>query len=253
MNNIFDFYEYKARLFPVLLTILVPVISIILIAPWLLPQQMQPLSLAVLLVILVALVPLEILVRKRGKIIEKELFADWGGAPTSLILLISKSQLNPLLLNKYRSFLESKIHDLKFPSEAEEIEQPKKSVEICDFAIKWLLEATRDKKTFPLILRENANYGYLRNFLGIKRLTLLVYFFTLIVTIWHGLSLEKYDLSIVTFLAFSAIVTPIFGIILLSIVVTKNNVKEAAFDYAKTLLAACNSPYLQAITTSSQL
>ena len=103
------------------LTILVPVISIILIAPWLLPQQMQPLSLAVLLVILVALVPLEILVRKRGKIIEKELFADWGGAPTSLILLISKSQLNPLLLNKYRSFLESKIHDLKFPSEAERL------------------------------------------------------------------------------------------------------------------------------------
>ncbi len=102
IDRILDPYDRKARLYPALLVMLVPVVAATLVAP---VFSSQLAGLASLAIALGGLMLLSSLGREWGKRKEPKLFESWGGTPTTLMLLRETTQLDPLTFERYRKVL----------------------------------------------------------------------------------------------------------------------------------------------------
>jgi hypothetical protein len=238
IGNILDPYDRKARLYPALLVLFVPVISISLVAPVFSNQLFGFASIAVGLG---ALMMMSSLGRECGKRMEPKLFQKWGGAPTTLMLLHQTTNLDQITLNRYKNFLETNIPGLNFLDKDIEIIDRQGATAVCESAVKWLREATRDSKKHSLIFAENVNYGFRRNLLGVKPLGLTICIFTLAITTFQAWLVSN-NLSAISNQYWGAIIVAFIGIIFWSVVVNAEFVKTTAFAYATALLAACDSP-----------
>ena len=241
IGSILDPYDRKARLYPALLVMLVPLIVATLVAP---VFSSQLAGLASLAIALGGLMLLSSLGREWGKRKEPKLFESWGGTPTTLMLLRATSQLDQLTLDRYRKVLEGKVSGLQFPDAASEASDPAKVAAICESAVKWLREATRDTKKFALVFAENTNYGFRRNLLGVKPLALVMCVLTLAATALHAWLSTAGNLSAVTPQSWSAVVVACIGLVVWGVVINADFVKTTAFAYATALLATCDSPTL---------
>lgn len=239
IDSILDPYDRKARLYPALLVMLVPVVVSALVAP---VFSSQLAGLASLAMALGGLMLLSSLGREWGKRKEPKLFESWGGTPTTLMLLRATSQLDQITLDRYRKVLEGKVPGLQFPDSASEASDPTKVAEICESAVKWLREATRDTKKFALVFAENINYGFRRNLLGVKPLALVICALTLAATVLHAWLSTAGNLSAVTPQSWSAVVVACIGLVVWGLVINADFVKTTAFAYATALLATCDSP-----------
>lgn len=241
IGSILDPYDRKARLYPALLVMLVPVIAVTLIAP---VFSSQLAGLASLAIALGGLMLLSSLGREWGKRKEPKLYESWGGTPTTLMLLRATSDLDYLTLDRYRRVLEGKVSGLQFPDSTGEASDPSKAAAICESAVKWLREATRDAKKFALIFAENTNYGFRRNLLGVKPLALGMCALTLVATALHAWLSSSGKLSAVTVQSWSSALVACIGLVVWGAIVNADFVKTTAFAYATALLAACDSPHL---------
>lgn len=239
IGSILDPYDRKARLYPALLVMLVPVVASTLVAPVFSSQLAGLASLAIALGGLMLLCSLG---REWGKRKEQKLFENWGGTPTTLMLLRTTSQLDQLTLGRYRKVIELQVPGLHFPDLISEASDPTKSAAICESAVKWLREATRDTKKFALVFAENTNYGFRRNLLGVKPLALVVCALTLAATVLHAWVSTAGNLSAVTPQSWIAVVAACIGLVVWGIVISEDFVKTTAFAYATALLATCDSP-----------
>jgi len=239
IGSILDPYDRKARLYPALLVMLVPVIAATLVAP---VFSSQLAGLASLAIALGGLMLLSSLGREWGKRKEPKLFESWGGTPTTLMLLRATSPLDQLTLDRYRKVLEGKVSGLQFPDAASEVSDPAKVAAICESAVKWLREATRDTKKFALVFAENTNYGFRRNLLGVKPLALGMCVLTLAATALHAWLSTAGNLYAVTSQSWSAAVVACIGLVVWGAIVNADFVKTTAFAYATALLATCDSP-----------
>ncbi|MBI5923894.1 MAG: hypothetical protein HY847_19875 [Betaproteobacteria bacterium] len=249
IGSILDPYDRKARLYPALLVMLVPVISATLVAP---VFSSQLAGLASLTIALGGLMLLSSLGREWGKRKEPKLFESWGGTPTTLMLLRATSQLDHLTLDRYRKVLEEKVPGLQFPDSASEASDPANTAVICESAVKWLREATRDTKKFALVFAENTNYGFRRNLLGVKPLALVMCVLTLAATALHAWQSTAGNLFAVTAQSWSSEVVACIGLVVWGAVVNADFVKTTAFAYATALLAACDSPLIATVQTKSR-
>ena len=241
IGSILDPYDRKARLYPALLVMLVPVIVATLVVPVFSGQLVGLVSLAIALG---GLMLLSSLGREWGKRKEPKLFESWGGTPTTLMLLRETTHLDPLTLERYRKVLEGKVPGLQFPDSTSEATDPTKAAAICESAVRWLREATRDTKKFALIFVENTNYGFRRNLLGVKPLALVMCFLTLAATVLLAWLSTAGNLSAVTVQSWSSIAVACIGLVVWGFLVNADFVKTTAFTYATALLAACDSPLL---------
>lgn len=239
IDNILNPYERKARLYPALLVMLVPVIAATLVAP---VFSNQLAGLASLATALGGMTLLSSLGREWGKRNEQKLFESWGGPPTTLMLLRATSSLDQPTLDRYRKVLEGKISGLQFPDAASEVSDPEKAIAICESAVKWLREATRDTKRFSLVFAENINYGFRRNLLGVKPLALVICVLTLAATALHAWLSTAGNLSDVTSHSWGTAVVACIGLVVWGAIVNADFVKTTAFAYATALLATCDSP-----------
>lgn len=239
IGSILDPYDRKARLYPALLVMLVPVVASTLVAPVFSSQLAGLASLAIALGGLMLLCSLG---REWGKRKEQKLFERWGGTPTTLMLLRTTSQLDQLTLDRYRKVIEWQVPGLQFPDSTSEASDPTKASAICESAVKWLREATRDKKKFALVFAENTNYGFRRNLLGVKPLALVVCALTLAATVLHAWMSTAGNLSAVAPQSWIAVVVACIGLVVWGIVISADFVKTTAFAYATALLATCDSP-----------
>jgi hypothetical protein len=107
------------------------------------------------------------LARDLGKRKEPSLFQEWGGKPSTRMLRYADCE-NEVLVARRHDSLQKALPDLRIPTKAEELSDPKRSDDIYDVSVKWLLEKTRDKKKFPLVFEENCNYGFRRNLWGMR-------------------------------------------------------------------------------------
>lgn len=243
IGSILDPYDRKARLYPALLVMLVPVVAATLVAP---VFSSQLAGLASLAIALGGLMLLSSLGREWGKRKEPMLFKNWGGTPTTLMLLRASTDLDQLTLDRYRKVLEGKVSGLAFPDSTSEASEPSKAAVICESAVKWLREATRDTKKFALIFAENTNYGFRRNLLGVKPIAIMMCTLTLLATALHAWLSSSGNLSAITVQSWSSALVACVGLIVWGAVVNANFVKTTAFAYATALLAACDSPHLSA-------
>ena len=140
--------------------------------------------------------------------------------------------------------LEGKVPGLQFPDSTSEASDPTKAAAICESAVRWLREATRDTKKFALIFAENTNYGFRRNLLGVKPLALVMGVLTLTATVLHAWLGTAGNLSAVTAQSWSSAAVACIGLVVWGFLVNADFVKTTAFAYATALLAACDSPLL---------
>lgn len=243
IGSFLDPYDRKARLYPALLVMLVPVVALTLVAPVFSSQLAGLTSLAIALG---GLMLLSSLGREWGKRKEPQLFQEWGGTPTTLMLLRATTGLDHVTIARYQRILEGKIAGLTFLNPAVEESQRRKAMAVCESAVKWLREATRDSRKFALIFAENTNYGFRRNLLGVRPLAIVMCVLTLLATALHAWLGSTGNLSAISGQSWAAAAVACVGIVVWGGVVNAEFVKTTAFAYATALLAACDSPHIAA-------
>lgn len=168
LSELFDQYSLRARLYPGLLAVL-PVTSLIVIV-WdaSLGEKIAP-----ILVTAGAPFLLAQIVRARGKKLEISLVETWGGLPTTIMLRDSASG-NRVLRERRRTQLGSVVGE-PLPSRADEIADPAAADSRYETHVRVLISRVRDKPDlYPRVHEENINYGFRRNLLGLRRVSLML-------------------------------------------------------------------------------
>lgn len=231
-----DEYERKARVYPALLTVapmsITAVVFGITSAKWW--QTVASLAVASGFWFLAAQVG-----RTPGKRLEPELWKTWGGAPTT-ILLRHRDAPNPVRLDQLHRQIAA-VTGLLLPSAAEEAADQVAADHVYDAVTKSLIGKTRDENRFRLLFKENMNYGFRRNTLGLRPWGMAAcigaFGLTLLVLITDEPSFLKAQNSVAVTLIFLDLV----GLIAWWRLVTPEWVKQPAFAYAERLLEAVTS------------
>jgi hypothetical protein len=240
-NPLFDAYSFRARLLPTLLVVL-PIVAVIAI---LFPSIYATLSrtLGSIGVVAVGLFFLTQVIRTLGRQLEKRLYSEWGGIPTTTWLRHSDDNIDSITKARYHAFLEKHATGVHIPSPESEKNDPGGADGVYASAVKWLLEFARDTMKFPLVFSENVNYGFRRNTLAAKPLAITAV--ALLIALAGWMTYQQYGLRIEEI---SADAIALWAILILSIglwssLVTKAWVKDGAFAYARALLAACETAH----------
>lgn len=241
LEKITNPYERKARLYPAFLA-LVPIISFV-IGLHGIELKVETLAIGLSATFGVLYLMMSI-ARELGKRLERSLFEEWGGKPTTQILRHRDKTIDSITKYRYHVFL-SKHLSVSFPSKETEESDPIAADEIYQSAVKWLLDKTRDKKTFDLLFQENIAFGFYRNCLGLKPFAELIAFIILFLPlISHGVvtitSIESNVISSISKGAWVSSGASLLMLIIWMFFLTKKTAKSAAFRYAEKLLQACD-------------
>jgi hypothetical protein len=175
LEQLIDPYDRKARLYPSLL-LLAPLA--VLIAALLSAKYSGLQALAAGAVSCGGAFLLTQLARDAGKKLEPKLFDLWGGLPSVAIFRHADNRLDAITKARYHQAMASLLKQNKPPTENQERENPRAADEVYAAWSNYLRAHTRDQKKFPLLFKENVNYGYRRNVLGLRpfgiSITLLV-------------------------------------------------------------------------------
>ena len=232
LSKFTDPYERKARLYPALICLFPIMISVSITFP----KVFSTLSGFAALAATVGLLQLlSHLARDRGKSLEARLYEQWGGMPSVTILRHRDNRIPSPAKLRYHAIL-SKISKIKAPSKEDELQQPAKADEIYLSWSDYLRGKTRDQKKYTLLFKENINYGFRRNMLGIKWfcvLSSIIATAILFVPVFNGGEVTKVILS-------TTIIIMLYLFILL-FVVKDTWVKVVAEAYGKQLIEAINT------------
>lgn len=165
-----DEYEQRARLTPGLWTVL-PV-AVVIIALGLKQAPVISFVWGALAAIGGPIV-LASFVRQRGRAVQERLFAEWGGAPTTIMLRHAGDAATAVQRESLRREM-SKIVALELPTAEQESEDPVRADGVYAEVARRLRDKTLDKKRFPFLFAENKNYGYERNLLGMRPIGMTV-------------------------------------------------------------------------------
>lgn len=99
---------------------------------------------------------------------QSNLWERWGGPPTTQILRHRASKINPALRARYHDQLRRLLPDINIPSPSDEENDPVAADNIYEVCVRYLISRTRDARKFPLVFRENVNYGFRRNLWALK-------------------------------------------------------------------------------------
>jgi hypothetical protein len=246
--RLFDPYSRQARLYPALLTLLPALAMSVAWFPTVTSSGQILLELAAACGLLFLLADLA---RARGKRIEPILLRDWGGWPTTLWLRHADSHLSPDLKRRYHAFLSKQPSLGAMPT----IEQERADSPLADeryaSAVSWLKEKCRGT-AFPLVEKENAAYGFRRNLLGLKTfgiiLSTLTFAFPAVALVAKGsVDLQHSpDHMARAYLELPSLVLSALALALVVLaawifVVRRDWVRAAGDQYARALLANCDS------------
>jgi len=162
----FENYNRQARLYPSLLALLPPLVTLLAWFPNLLTSNLGT-TLVTLASSCGLLFGLSVFSRSCGKRTEYRLLKKWGSWPTTQWLRHRDNHVSATTKQRYYQALKKRIPNLHFPTASEEAANPAAADEVFSSAIDWLKEHTRSKE-FSLILKENIEYGFRRNMRGIR-------------------------------------------------------------------------------------
>lgn len=165
----FDLYDLVARIAPAFLCVLPPAVTVAAISPILWSAINAMVGIAVTLG---ALIPISILSRSLGKKIESRIWKEWGGKPTTKFLRHRDGTVNALTKNRYHKIATQLIRQ-PLPTVEEEQANPEAADAVYDSVGDRLKALTRDEKMWHLLAKENRNYGFIRNSLGLRPIGIL--------------------------------------------------------------------------------
>lgn len=251
LGNLFDSYGRKARLYPALLTALPAVLTAFAWVPDMLVGERAAalLSFAASCGLLYLLASMS---RVAGRREERRLLIQWNGWPTTQLLRHSDSTLSPKTRERYLQFLSSGCPNFVAPNLNEELANPRDTDRIYASAIDWLKEQRRSTD-YRLLHHENADYGFRRNMRGLKLSALLLCMGSFALSLGPSLAsaLERRlpvrefwasFLDSTSLACFGAALFSLSAAIVWIFVVRDDWVRDAADQYAKTLLATCDLP-----------
>jgi hypothetical protein len=168
---------------------------------------------------------------------QSALWERWGGGPTTQLLRHRTQKSNPVLLKRYHDRLSLLRPDLSLPSATEEARDPAQADHVYGACVQFLISQTRDRATFPLLYKENVNYGFRRNLWGLKPFGIAVAAGCLIATIVRGWVLRSSpELSGELLLS---LVVSLVLLLFWTFWVTQNWVRIPAEAYGARLLECC--------------
>jgi hypothetical protein len=183
LHFIKDSYDRKARLYPAMLLVLPIAVTVGVISS--IKFSTMESSVAAIASCGGAFL-LTQLARDNGKRREQRLFESWGGTPSVTLLRHSDSRLDPITKKRYHERLSTLVKDRKAPSASEEADNTAAADQIYNAWSTYLRTKTRDTERYPLLFRENINYGYRRNVWGLRSLGLLTSSGSLLVSVLWG-------------------------------------------------------------------
>ncbi len=234
MSSVFDHYNQQAQVFSVYITIS----PIICALEALLPHGLElPLGAAGAAAAIV-FIPLAFLAGQVGadfgKRLEKRLWLQWGGQPTTRFL----RHLNPEFNEVTRNRLHTKLRSLglNIPSADDQKRDPQAADAHWEACAEELIRRTRDRKQFPLVFKGLTEYGFRRNLLGLKPFGLPLSIVALLGCLWKvwdsWSSQEEVTVAVTAaFLSLSFLATWVVW-------VKKKTVAISANRYARFLLEA---------------
>lgn len=250
LKLIFDAYSRQARLYPALLTLVPPLTLIAALWPDLLTLTSLP-GLVGFTAAFGVLYALASFARSRGKQVEKRLLKVWGAWPTTIWLRHRSMFVQKPTLARYHQFLADHVPDWVRPLEADEQADIEKADSYYASAVDWLKEQCRGPD-FPMVEKENTEYGYRRNLRGIRNVGVSVCIGGIIAAL--GMLEYRYGGSesvsafiqprhlwaLLSSATGAAIVFNLFAVAAWLTTVNDDWVREAADQYARALLANCD-------------
>lgn len=178
-------YTWRARVAPVVLAA-VPPASLVLVAVAWLPGATRLWTAISGAVVLFA----SEVGRDRGRRREPEVWASWGGPPTTRALRHRDAD-NPILHARRHRLLQRVLGDDLVLADAEqEAADPVAADRTYETATRVLRARTHaDREKFSLVHAENASYGFRRNLVGFKPYALAAAVGTVVLTVAAGVVL----------------------------------------------------------------
>lgn len=159
-----DPYDRRARTLPALLCLLPPLVVLVLVYPASVSWHQ---ALLALLVWCGFFFLLSRIARDAGRRIQDDLFEAWSGAPTTQLLRHRDRRLDAHTKQALHAKL-SALTGVPMPTVQQEQNDPSGADEAYRAASLWLIKRTRDTKRFALLFKENINFGFQRNALGLR-------------------------------------------------------------------------------------
>lgn len=231
----FDSYTWKARVLPVFVVLLpVGLVASLWFPNFVFVERLvgalaAPFGLAMLL---------SQIGRDFGYRKQPVLWTRWGGPPTTQQLRHRTENSNPVLLKRYHDRLSLLRPDLSLPSTAEETHDPAQADHVYAACVQFLISQTRDRTQFPLLFKENVNYGFRRNLWGLKPFGITLTSACLIASILHAWLLRGSAADLSGELLVSVAVSFVL-VLFWTLWVTQNWVRIPAEAYAARLLECC--------------
>ena len=156
-------YSFRARVLPVCLT-LAPVV--LLLAAVVAEGLKLPIGGAAALVFAPISFFLSQVGADFGKRLEKGLWTNWGGPPTTRFLRHGNHELNEVT----RGRVHAKLRQLGLHIPTREEQEQDQCAADTDYesCTQDLIRRTRDTRRFPLVFKGLTEYGFRRNLLGLK-------------------------------------------------------------------------------------
>lgn len=236
-GGVSDAYDRAARLYPGLIA-LSPIVVMI---PCVFGQQNVLLSsLTTLAASCGCAYALTRVVRNAGHRLQPLLFSAWGGAPTTQLLRHANEHFDVHTKDRFHKTI-AKGLGKKMPTAASEKADPQAADEMYRAAAVWLIHQTRDARKFPLVLKENAAFGFHRNAFGIRKAGIAVALGCLVFCIAFAAiendgALQKAPASLWISAVYSASLLAAW-----MLVFTEEAVKRAGFSYAERLCQCLDS------------
>jgi hypothetical protein len=222
-----DVYEWKARMLPILLSLLPMVITAIAlfgegtnIVKGLIPIPFYAAACYAFLSF----------VRDRSKISQNRMFSKWGGSPTTIRMRHKGN--DPTRISELHRKLEV-LCQICLPNKQEEQSDPVGSDRKYDRCIEILREKTRDLQRFRLLFAENIHYGFRRHTLYLKPVAILL---ALLATVLFAILCYQSKFMVVSFDV--ALLTNLCHLAFFCLAVNENWLKTQGFAYADRLLAS---------------
>ena len=229
MRSSLDRYNWHARVFPVYISILPITLALSVTLPQSFKWPLGPVT--VFVPLLLAFFAAQI-GADPGKRLEKRLWCEWDGPPTTRFLRHSNTEFNRVSREKVHATF--RRLGFALPSTNDENEDPKAADIHWEACTEALIVRTRDRTRYPLVYRGLTDYGFRRNLLGLKPLGVSLNFIALLLCLCEGWvswqSREETD---------AAVGAAIISFVLLAIWlfwVTKKTVAISADRYARFLL-----------------
>lgn len=231
--SIFDEYGRKAQLYPALLVILPPLVTLLVLYPNLVSLKG---TIGTMIVSCGLLYLLANLSRDAGRRKQDTLFPD--GLPTHRFLRHSDTSIEPPTKARYKTFLAKKVSGLKFPTDEEEKQNKKAADDAYRSAVRWLVNNTR---AYKRVQQELIAYGFRRNLYGIKPYglaTSLLSAIILVVFLWrrHDATIDAVPAEALIVLVADTVVVPMLWLT----AIKPAWVRATADSYAFALLGFCD-------------